>query len=740
MDCTTSRNLPPEYYQPLETRNSDIRILSILPSSDTDSEIHCSLNIHQLASCKYDALSYCWGLEPEKPIIDVSGAKLRVKPNLFAALRRLREATDVVHLWVDAICINQQDPIERDNQIPIMGRIYKGARIVYAWLGEATPGSAEAMYLLQQLQLLVYGDNPQQIHILKNERYLLGWRSLIELLRRPYWTRAWILQEILLAENVMVVVGKHKVAWPTMAVLTLIIPAWDEEMTSTEDESNPFYETLRMLRYNMYDIIHLSNLQLGLLSGPSDPQSSSGFLDLLDCLTMCRWRFATDQRDHVYSMLSLADAAHIRPDYKKPVKWLFGEVVRRDIEMRGKLDVLSGCKHFAEEEKDIPKFMSKIQEELMLNQEISQETFGMPTSFPLGTPSWDLDIGQHPVWYEKTAEWIAAASKDLTRILQELIDPVDSGHGQDDIQRENSSQGLLLLLEALKRSKLSYSPNTEEIIERLHKTVRYLLVQHQLVSSNRMLNASLPTWTPNWTMPLLSPRQNLLLYEGCREIYRASGHTKPKVFFDHTKERMTFEGFHVDDVVCVPRIEAQDPFKGYWEAATDYELSATVYGDALDLLEAFRELLSLQRTNLSLFTLQHVILEGVEVKGSAHIEPSASPTTERAAQEIQSVYSDWIGESNRQFFITTSGYFGAGPRQMKAGDLVVIPLGSRTPFLLRKHQDTFSLVEECCKYSMALVIIRCFILTTKDVQGFMDGEVLRTPDKGSRWSREFCVE
>jgi hypothetical protein len=98
----------------------------------------------------YSALSYEWG--PEEPPfywIRLNGHYLRVRKNLWrflwvahSALGSGREIEGF--LWVDAICINQDNMSERGHQVKLMGDIYSYARTVLAWLGSSPSKDCEA--------------------------------------------------------------------------------------------------------------------------------------------------------------------------------------------------------------------------------------------------------------------------------------------------------------------------------------------------------------------------------------------------------------------------------------------------------------------------------------------------------------------------------------------------------------------------------------------------------------------
>jgi len=130
-----------------------IRVLDILPATpDTNTEpIRCALRVIDLDDRpQFTALSYVWGKDPPTPqyFIECGEAKLQVTANCRSALRHLREKLGGLTIWVDAVCINQNDSVEKSQQIPLMSDIYRIATFVYVWLGEGTPETDRAMRYL----------------------------------------------------------------------------------------------------------------------------------------------------------------------------------------------------------------------------------------------------------------------------------------------------------------------------------------------------------------------------------------------------------------------------------------------------------------------------------------------------------------------------------------------------------------------------------------------------------------
>lgn len=159
-----------------------IRVLKIAkPEEPSDQEIICSietLNIAQDAS--FTALSYVWGVSPSlTKTIRCNGKTIAVGTNCWSALWHLRNgyysndssvsdgSRDTMIIWVDSICIDQQDLKEKESQLQLMADIYSLARQVFVWLGEGSPESDAAMEYLNkagcQEALVEVGENQYKI-------------------------------------------------------------------------------------------------------------------------------------------------------------------------------------------------------------------------------------------------------------------------------------------------------------------------------------------------------------------------------------------------------------------------------------------------------------------------------------------------------------------------------------------------------------------------------------------------
>ncbi|KAI1447743.1 heterokaryon incompatibility protein-domain-containing protein [Annulohypoxylon stygium] len=149
MDNCYSRNRPgllstAALHSPLDTKQNQIRFIEILPSDTDYQPVRCLLKTMELTSdIRYAALSYVWGDRKVTQDIIVNEIEFPVTNNLASALWHFRKngfpkhgrADGIRLLWVDAICINQDDVSERNHQLLLMGSIYRNAASTFSWLG-----------------------------------------------------------------------------------------------------------------------------------------------------------------------------------------------------------------------------------------------------------------------------------------------------------------------------------------------------------------------------------------------------------------------------------------------------------------------------------------------------------------------------------------------------------------------------------------------------------------------------
>ncbi|KAF2642362.1 HET-domain-containing protein, partial [Massarina eburnea CBS 473.64] len=191
-------------YQALNRTSREIRYISIQPSfnGDHNSPLVCSLghlSLDDANRIQYEALSYCWwgGFPITLQHLNQNSTSQEywVTRNLDAALRSLRRINQERVLWVDAININQNNPIERGQQVSFMGEIYSEADQVLVLLGEEDASTPIVRRVLE-----TYESGYPRIENMKEQlpRRVFDrvMRAMDSLLRRPWFSRVWVIQEV----------------------------------------------------------------------------------------------------------------------------------------------------------------------------------------------------------------------------------------------------------------------------------------------------------------------------------------------------------------------------------------------------------------------------------------------------------------------------------------------------------------------------------------------------------------
>ena len=123
-------------YKPLSS--GQIRLLHLQPGTE---DIYFTLESVNLSEdLDYEAISYCWGDPADTRTVYCDGLPLRVTNSLFTALKRLRLEEDSRVLWADAVCIDQGNTLEKNEQVKLMSQIYARPKRVLIWLGDDMSG------------------------------------------------------------------------------------------------------------------------------------------------------------------------------------------------------------------------------------------------------------------------------------------------------------------------------------------------------------------------------------------------------------------------------------------------------------------------------------------------------------------------------------------------------------------------------------------------------------------------
>jgi hypothetical protein len=194
-----------------------IRLVDLKPGAH-DAPIIMSLFIVDLEYApEYEALSYVWGDPTNRVPIQCNGRQLNVTVNLDAALRRIRHTDRSRMIWADAICINQTNNRECSYHVSFMDRIYRHAKHVLVCMGDddaQNVGAKEVKMLIEEYEKRAsdFKAIPEMPILAPTDPTLDDprWKSFGYLMKRPWFTRAWTLQEVGVAEKPIALYGNEE--------------------------------------------------------------------------------------------------------------------------------------------------------------------------------------------------------------------------------------------------------------------------------------------------------------------------------------------------------------------------------------------------------------------------------------------------------------------------------------------------------------------------------------------------
>jgi hypothetical protein len=342
---------------------------------------------------------------------------MSVKANLKAAMLRLFNldlaavgAIKMSYIWIDAICIDQHNVAERNEQVEFMSSIYKAAQNVIIWLGpedQFTTDSIAAVRRLASIHPSRYNSvshadfyqnqaSCRKLGIPEMSHFL--WLSLTAFFQRSWFKRAWIVQELIFARNAVVVCGDYVLPWATIGntVTFLATSGWHDllhtatlrQVSVVRKDPGKYREMLRTDTDVGMTSVYLESKRAGI-------EARSNLLPLHYLLQVFRYTSAGDPRDHIYAFLNLArkdrhpfkdDADAIQVDYNMPVNLLYTNTMKLMLRAYGDLRFLPQVQDVSDARMtDLPSWVI--------------DYSATPRNFPLsmaGTCNWNASPSTRP--------------------------------------------------------------------------------------------------------------------------------------------------------------------------------------------------------------------------------------------------------------------------------------------------------------------------------------------------------
>lgn len=405
-------------YRRIDLATDAIRLVRLL-NGYLDDSIECELfetYLSQVEGVPYEALSYTWGDSPEKYEIFINGRKALVKENLHAALLALRQPDEDRLLWIDAICIDQDNHREKGHQVGQMRQIYENAEQVVIWLG---PSNHEIDLLMNVARQWDYQTRQQrEAHHTKGwvdswmtltanetgplkEKLTIGRRNALkELLDRPWFSRVWILQEVASAKRATILCGWKALPSRGFSLLPSLL--------------------------NLYVAPHTQAV-LDILPGYRRQETWWGKKQNLETLLL---KFgtskATDPRDNIYALLGIASDARASNSLCPNYEISLGHAIHNTISFLLFQDTYDPSIHPLPEIGSFPKFLRILPRlhDYILGWALQNHhdvTAAAAVSKAVVINALYTLTGVGPVPWSSPLSWILSSSEDFSRTFWAML-------------------------------------------------------------------------------------------------------------------------------------------------------------------------------------------------------------------------------------------------------------------------------------------------------------------------------
>lgn len=302
-------------YEPLPLGRY-IRFL-LLESGEPDDPIVCKLHTSELDEANFEALSYVWGTSSMTERISCDNKSIYITVNLRDALVQARNKSEPRALWVDSICINQEDREEKGLQVALMAEIYKKSRCTVICLGrnDAEAHASPAASLLADVNAMMdrvlqdkdFSWKPDSFPEPDPDEPLLSdtrWESVAILTGQPWFSRGWVVQEAALGPDACILWGDVKIDW----LRFLRAYSWVHSRAISVHYNIFGNRSISWLHLMAFDLRRKQET-ITIRAPGHDP--SLTMLQVLDC---ARVLSVTDARDRVYACLGLPNSTPSPPE------------------------------------------------------------------------------------------------------------------------------------------------------------------------------------------------------------------------------------------------------------------------------------------------------------------------------------------------------------------------------------------------------------------------------------------
>ncbi|KAF1836091.1 hypothetical protein BDW02DRAFT_256943 [Decorospora gaudefroyi] len=310
-------------YTPIDSASGEIRVLRLHEAvfrSDAVVADLVTINIRDANRPHFGALSYHWGEPVFDQAIVCNGKRLNINASLHACLKRHRSdwLEKPEFLWVDAISINQRDAKELNQQLLLMGDIYRGAQTVFVDFGDAPREWYVGYDLMLRVRVIRKMLNEKVKELVDEELQErvglppfshVSWHNFGVIFTSSWLQRTWTIQEVVLAKNIRCRYGLFNFEWEAMISMSHLMGLQSRQIMRN------------LLYHQMVGLLNLDRIMRIRL------EFQAGRLPPLQLLWRTRDCEVSNPRDKVVGLLGMLlptlTKAKFEPDYTWPTEELF---------------------------------------------------------------------------------------------------------------------------------------------------------------------------------------------------------------------------------------------------------------------------------------------------------------------------------------------------------------------------------------------------------------------------------
>ncbi|KAE8444971.1 hypothetical protein EG329_014099 [Mollisiaceae sp. DMI_Dod_QoI] len=285
----------------------------------------------------FKALSYTWGI-PSDPhhTIYLNRYPFQVRQNLWLALERFRRLGETLVMWIDAICIDQSNELERNHQVSRMKEIYEKADEVLVWLGPSFGHSHRAFRLVRKLYEC-RDDDERILDRFSRPSTKPGLEALADLFDREYWKRIWIIQEITVARRITLFCGDDFVNAQHLLIAQQLLKSMETRYPADGDVLLKYFPSDAWVRVTLEfeGLVHINEWKASLAS------TTPSFFE---CFLYHFNQNCSDPRDMIYGLAALANEKSLYKvpiDYSLSVTRVFTDFAKLEIASSNRVNILT---------------------------------------------------------------------------------------------------------------------------------------------------------------------------------------------------------------------------------------------------------------------------------------------------------------------------------------------------------------------------------------------------------------